>query len=376
MIFLPFLADFFRKVKPSVHIGWLENLYYAHTISILLFCSISCACLPLFGRPIHCITPAEFSSSWVNYVESFCFGQTTYAHAAGQVRGMKENREGDRMGGYANPEGRAITYYAWASPLLFLLALHQWLQMEAWVELRKRYGVGRLDQEENVKKIVNKAIKSQIPLPFLEHLASKLCAIINCCACIFILTKFLGERDCAWGLTRIVDTVYGKEESVFPRVVLCHYKIRDLGQIRPYTSQCYLPLNGIFEKIFLFLWFWFTSLGIGMFLSFLFSLKFLFYKRKDEGEERRCERRGGKFADIGASFVYAQLENAVAFGKRAKLDSEKSGEAAPTAPLPPPRPIPPTGSGAAAPPSDENGVDLSPTPPSDKEKPRADLPMC
>ncbi|KAI0240155.1 Innexin unc-9, partial [Lamellibrachia satsuma] len=89
----------------------------------------------------------------------------------------------------------------------------------------------------------------------------KLVYILNVVVQIFLLNVFLG-MDYSWYgfnvFSRMLRGVEWTTSDRFPRVTLCDFQIRELGNINRYTVQCSLPVNLFNEKIFIFLWFWFA----------------------------------------------------------------------------------------------------------------------
>lgn len=87
---------------------------------------------------------------------------------------------------------------------------------------------------------------------------------------ILWLNKFLGTDYHMYGWRVLKHMVKGESWSTserFPRVTLCDFSIRTLGNIHNYTVQCSLPLNLFNEKIFIFIWFWFAFVGVSTVLS-------------------------------------------------------------------------------------------------------------
>ena len=114
-------------------------------------------------------------------------------------------------------------------------------------------------------------------------LFSKLCYIGNVVAQMFVLNRVLGTRFQDYGITVLRDMVADHdwtEASVvaFPRVTMCDFLVRRLGNVHRYTVQCVLPINLYNEKMYIFLWFWMLFVAIVSGISFLvWLLRFLMH---------------------------------------------------------------------------------------------------
>ena len=91
------------------------------------------------------------------------------------------------------------------------------------------------------------------------YLLVKLVMLGNVLGQLFLLNKFLGFEYNMYGIYVVQSMWRGEDWSEsprFPRVTLCDFDIRRLGNVHRYTVQCVLTINLFNEMIYLIIWFW------------------------------------------------------------------------------------------------------------------------
>ncbi|CAD5113739.1 unnamed protein product [Dimorphilus gyrociliatus] len=110
------------------------------------------------------------------------------------------------------------------------------------------------------------------------YMSSKILYFVNVIAQLFMLNGFLGTDYHLYGFEIIRELFYGRDWTAsrrFPRVTLCDFEIRQMGNFHRHTVQCVLPINLFNEKIYIFLWFWFVFVSTATAVSFLRWLVFI-----------------------------------------------------------------------------------------------------
>ena len=94
------------------------------------------------------------------------------------------------------------------------------------------------------------------------YFAVKVLYAANVFCQLFVLNRVLGTDFDSFGITmleRVQDDEFGTvhaNSSSFPRITMCNFKVRRLGNVHRYAVQCVLPINLFAEKMYIFLWFW------------------------------------------------------------------------------------------------------------------------
>ncbi|KAL3118165.1 hypothetical protein niasHT_001939 [Heterodera trifolii] len=292
-----FLSSVLRMLEPRTDDDFVDRLHYLYTPIILLMFALLASAKNYAGHPIECFVPAYFTRAMEQYSENYCYVQNTYwVPFEEHIPHRLDERQ-----------KRQIGYYQWVSFVLAISALMFHLPALCWRMLSNQSGLqvsvvlGVACQEENVDpevrdrtidvmaRHIDDALRYQRDLiarsrgVFLFALINvgriygayvtllysmcKLLHLVNAMVQFYFLNRFLETSDYPlFGGHVIYDLFRDREwqdSGRFPRVTLCDFEIRVLGNIHRHTVQCVLVINMFLEKIFVFLWLWF------LFLAFL-----------------------------------------------------------------------------------------------------------
>ncbi|CCD61803.1 Innexin-7 [Caenorhabditis elegans] len=289
------------------------------------------------GTPIECMVPLDFTSAWVQYSNNYCWAQPTYfipftEELVEQVvdpadvvaDGITIGNGGNRPR-FVKKGGEKISYYQWMSFFLLFEAACFRLPCFIWKYFASQSGmqVGEIlrvaSDENNAVPLVKKAnidalcihlrgvlrfqkrlkLKKIVPHKILRFLnikysayyvtfiyfVAKVAFLLNVILQSKLLNKYMlpHDRQQNFGFDMWKTIFYGstngnetwRENGVFPRVTLCDFETRDMGNVQMHTVQCVLLLNLFTEKIFVFLWAWYillTAFTVGNLFSWLFAV--------------------------------------------------------------------------------------------------------
>jgi hypothetical protein len=302
------LGEYLGKLKPQFDDDSVDRLNYIYTNIVILAFAITIAAKQYVGEPLQCWVPAQFKGGWEQYVENYCFVENTY-WVPMDNRLPEDTNERDRL---------EIQYYQWVPFVLALQALLFYVPRLIWNMLNFQSGMNvtaliqsafstkkegekrvlKANHEDGLKVVVNHmkdAIdyhrewgKDHKKVPVISRLTKglgvyltvvyllvKLLFIVNVVGQFLILNKFLGPNYRWWGFDILRDLITGQEWETsghFPRVTMCDFEVRRLGNLQRFSVQCVLMINMFNEKLYLFLWWWFLFVAVLNCLNFLYWL--------------------------------------------------------------------------------------------------------
>ena len=294
------IAPYITRIRRSYQSNdIIDRLNYQYTALMLTVASITLAATQYVGKPIQCWVPPEFTGAWEKYAETYCFVKGSYF--------LPHDDEIDES--YSQREKIFIGYYQWVPLVLAAQAILFYLPSFVWKAFNFSTGINVksvLNNAAMVKKKFDKSTRSLQVEKAANHLVealelqkelktskfflskfgkrsgiflttlylfTKLLYVGNVVLQFVILNVFLGPQYTFWGVGILSDIWNGKEWSEsghFPRVTMCDFNVRVLGNIHRWTVQCVLMINMFNEKIFIFFWFWFLLVGVLSILSLLY----------------------------------------------------------------------------------------------------------
>ena len=293
------------EIKVRSDDDFVDRLNRRYTTFILIMMAILVSTKQYVGEPISCWCPAQFKKNHVEYTNNVCWVSNTYYLPMDQVIPDK-----------GAPRQR-IGYYQWVPMILLCQCVLFYMPCMIWRWLSKRSGIDvntiteaahhgkRVTFPESREKIIrymanhlDRYLASQRDhrrgcLARMKQTISKRCCILcgrlygnyltslylvvkilyiaNAIGQLFMLDTFLSIDYHMYGIYVINHLAKGEDwtrPDRFPRVTLCDFELRTLGNIHTYTVQCVLPINLFNEKIYVFIWFWFALVSVLTTLSF------------------------------------------------------------------------------------------------------------
>uniref|UniRef100_A0A1I7Y076 Innexin n=1 Tax=Steinernema glaseri TaxID=37863 RepID=A0A1I7Y076_9BILA len=293
---------------------FVDRLSYFYTSSFLIMMAVLVSFKQFGGRPLECWVPAQFTASWEAYTEMYCWAQNTYWVPIDQ----------DIPVDIAEREYRQISYYQWVPFFLLIEAFLYYIPCLMWRLMSDKSGIRMNDivqlatEKENIEpdyrirtieslsRHIESALRYQhtatsrtqytlhrvfkcFNMRYYEsyvtglYLMTKLMYVGNILTNLILVNKFLETDEYSvYGFGVLRDLLFGRswmESGNFPRVTLCDFEVRVLGNNQRHSVQCVLVINIFNEKIFILVWLWFTVLLVAATLDALYWFSISLFHR-------------------------------------------------------------------------------------------------
>uniref|UniRef100_A0A915EMY0 Innexin n=1 Tax=Ditylenchus dipsaci TaxID=166011 RepID=A0A915EMY0_9BILA len=265
---LYYLAAIFKGLHPRVDDDFVDKLNYHYTSAIIFAFAIIVSAKQYVGYPIQCWVPAQFTDAWEQYTENCWVENVNYYLPLTNAFPLDY---GDR---------RQISYYQWVPFVLALEALMFYVPCIMWRTTPLALGINAmyiLDCYRCDARMMDADARSATVQTIAGHMEDaleiqrevtdvssfcvgkrwgsyvtclyvfiKLLYVVNVVLQIFLLNIFLGTDNLFYGFHILKDLLNGREWEIsgnFPRVTMCDFEVRVLGNVHHHTVQCVLMIN-------------------------------------------------------------------------------------------------------------------------------------
>lgn len=269
---------------------WVDRLNHKVSVLVFFMFAILVSTKQYVGDQIHCWVPGHFTGNYEEYTNKICWVSNTYYKTFEEDIPKPDKPK------------KMITYYQWVPLFLMIQALMFYIPCLLWKSLNSKSGVqitqivqaGKdLNDNESKEKTLRYMVRQmdrylghyrdnthgcfsrmkhyihkRCPIlcgrkygNFLIalYIATKLLYLTNSIGQLFLVDAFLGSKFYFYGFQILRAMVHDEEwpsSEIFPRVTLCDFKVRQLGNIHRHTVQCVLPINFFNERVYVIIWFW------------------------------------------------------------------------------------------------------------------------
>ena len=118
----------------------------------------------------------------------------------------------------------------------------------------------------------------------LLFLITKVLYFLNVIVQLYVLNWVLQTQYSTFGfdfLNDVKNEEYFENSPIFPKMSMCDFRIRNLGNVQRYTVQCVLPINLYTEKIYAMLYFWMLFVALMTVASFvIWAMRSMFWTER------------------------------------------------------------------------------------------------
>ncbi|KAJ1362744.1 hypothetical protein KIN20_022409 [Parelaphostrongylus tenuis] len=293
-------------VSPLSDGDFVDRLNYCATTVGLVLTSAFISGWSFVGSPIQCWFPAYYKGWWMEYALDYCYVQNTYFIPMTDVKVHNAFDFGSHIveipSNYTERDEKQIGYYQWVPFILAAQAVLFYLPVVLWRAIYESSGfkvraicdtcsmhanMDEITRNKNMRTIAAFLVQEQSMATVkagkvrrvtsgsyitMVYLITKFLYALNTVFQFIFLKNVLGVKSYMWGLDVTMDLWQGREwpeTGNFPRVTMCDYDVRVLGNLHRHTVQCVLMINMFNEKIFVVLWYWLCIMLVVSVYSFV-----------------------------------------------------------------------------------------------------------